>query len=279
MDERWQFEVPKELFAKITMYLEFGEIVKLLHVEPVRLVLESGGYWTRSRTLIIKSHDDLIRALCSPHSKDAQNIDLSCADIDDTDLQFLAEHFTCIRTINLSKNSDLTDDGIEHLLRLHGKTFQKLNLSRLFRLTNVSMENIARYCAKLKILILTGMMITAGGLQMIAEGCTQLRQLSLSRCHLMNPEQLPAVVERLPCLRYLELSNLDLLQAYQVQAIIQSCSKLYKVDLTGCAEITLKSIRELQKYSQYLEIVHDARLEDHSIDGIRRFLLGLTGQI
>ncbi|PJF19417.1 hypothetical protein PSACC_00812, partial [Paramicrosporidium saccamoebae] len=257
--------LPLELLAQVALHLDYKMILQMRHFSPVTDLLESGHYW-HNRTLHISSRSDLRTALSDKTSSQAVRISLAAADIDDTDLSFIAQHFTKIQVLNLTRNPDLTDGGLEALLIAHGPQIKRLNLSRLFRLTNVTMENIAQYCSSLEELSLEGCMVSAAGLRRISTGPSSLRKVSISRCHVLDTQELPAIVQGMSELKVLAMNHIDGVQPYQVQAVIAECPRLRKVELVGCPEITLKAIRQLSSLNKRVQIVHDARLEDHSID-------------
>jgi F-box/leucine-rich repeat protein 2/20 len=140
------------------------------------------------------------------------------------------------------------------------------------------MENIAQHCSRLEELSLEGCMVSAAGLRIISKGPSSLKKVSISRCHVIDTQELPAIVQGMSELKVLAMNHIDGVQPYQVQAVIAECPRLRKVELVGCPEITLKAIRQLSSINKRVRLVHDARLEDHSIDSVRRFLLGLVTQ-
>lgn len=269
------FVLPHELFARIAGYLNYQTISQLSTSQPIRDLLESEQFW-RKRSLFIACRKELLAVLNDPLTKYATIINISAAELDDTDLSFISQHFLHIRSINISQNPDLTDDGIMSLLESHGNYLERLNLSKLFRLTNVTLQMISDYCPTLHKLVLDGCMFSATGLRSIAEGIPGLRKLSISRCHIVDTKDLPAILQSLPKLKKLSMSHLDGLQPYQVESAIANCDHLQTLDIRGCPEFTLKTVRTLIAVNKKLRIDHDAQLEDHTLDSVRRFLLGLV---
>lgn len=268
--------VPLELLLKITAHLPYESIAELSSIREIQRLLKSDHFW-RDRILKISTRSQLLCILRDPYSRRAKRLDLCGADLDDTDLVFIANHFQTIHHINLSHVSDLTDLGLASLLKLHGKHLQSLKLHKLFRLTNVTMENISTLCGpSLHCLDLHSTMISSTGLRELTEGGLMIRELILERCHIFDPSCLPALGEGLPTLRKISVAHIDAVHPYQLQALLQACPKLKTLDVSGCAEVTLKTIKQLQGTNQRLNIKHNAKLEDHSIDAVRRFLLGLV---
>lgn len=271
--------VPNEIVARILMGIEYDAMRRVAGAALLQDTLMQGSYW-RGRTLRIRDREGLRRVLSDKNTQCARMIDLTDAEIDDTDLAFVAAHFSTITRITLASNRDLTDAGISDLLARHGAGgLREIRLARLFRLTNVTLENMSRHCSHLRRIDLDGCLYSVSGLAVLLQGtrvAKTLRHLSMSRCHLIDTERLPALLGDLAGIRSLDLSHLDGLQTYQVETIVRVCGRLRRLSVQGCPEFTLKDLAKIQQLSPGLQIVHDARLEDHTIDAVRRFLLGLT---
>lgn len=270
--------IPLEVLTNVAYHLQYEEAAQFSDYKPIATLLTSRDYWRR-KTLRIISRSKLRSILDDPHTKSAVKLNLAKADIDDVDLSFVVQHFKQIEEIDLAFNPDLTDESIIGLIETHGPWMKRLTLTKLFRLTNQSMERLGLHCPSLERLELEGTMISAAGLQMASLRKERLRSLSISRCHLIDTARLPAILSELPSLMSLKMTHLDLLELYQVQALLQSCTHLQRIDVTGCPEFTLKSIRQLIGLREHLEIIHDARLEDHTVDAVRRFLLGMVSTV
>lgn len=269
--------LPLEILIQITTHMPYEMVERLGDVREIRRLVESNHFW-RGRVLTVTTRKQLLERLRDPGCRKARRLDLRGADLDDTDLMFIANHFDRIEHLNLSHVSALTDDGLEALLKLHGRHLKSLTLHRLFRLTNVTLHNIVQWCGRsLRRLDLQSTMISAAGLLRLVEGGElMIRELILARCHIVDPTCLPALGEGLPALRRLSVAQIDAVQPYQLQALAQSCPTLRLLDVTGCPEVTRKTLKHLSGTHRRLHIKHDARLEDHSLDSIRRFLLGLV---
>jgi hypothetical protein len=268
---------PVELFSKVALYLDYKTIRALEQFKPAADLLTSGQYWN-GRTLKIKCREDLRIMLGDKNARNAYRIDLSATEIDDTDLSFVAQHLEKLEVLDISHNPDLTDEGVEAVLQKHGPYLRKIDLSRLFRLTNLTLEAINQHCCSLEELSLNGCMFSAAGLRKLSSGRSSLRKLSISKSHLIDTRERPIIVQGMERLGILKMNHLDGLEPYQVQAVIQECPKLKSIEIIGCPEITLRTVRQLSSLNKRISISHDARLEDHTIDSVRRFLLGLVAQ-
>lgn len=246
------------------------------NMSPIKQLVSSRAYW-HNRSLRITNREQLRSILGDKATRNAMTIDLHGAGIDDTDLHFISHHFDTIQRLYLGHNPDVTDEGVQELFQIHGGHLIELRLDRLFRLTNVTLECLQRHCRSLRYLSLAGGMFTSAPVrQMLTDAAFQLESLSLSRCYLLDTRELSACCTALQALRSLDISHLDPLQPYQVQAVVRECPRLKHLNITGCHEFTLKVVKELSALNANLHIEHDARLEDHSIEGVRRFLLGLA---
>lgn len=278
--------IPVEIMRRVTGFLECPAALRLEASGQVRMqdLIAGEQYW-RGRVLRAAPHQQQLsqrgcslKAILSSHlCKAATRVDLSALDVDDTELSFIAQHLDRIEWIDLSGCRQISDAGLETLLSRHGRHLRVLRASRLCMLTNYAAECIARRCPQLRRLQLEGTMISALGLRIIAEACSQLVHLNIAQCHLIDLDQLAAVAAggNFKRLRRLELRGMDFLQSYQLTLIAQGCPSLRRLDVKSCAEITLKTLRQLQDGHPRLRIDHNARLEDHSLCAIRRYLLSM----
>lgn len=269
-------DIPAELVAKISDFLEYQFILGLEASQEtsLRQLVEATKYWA-TRTLKVHDNHRLYRVLQSSFCKAASRLDLGALDIDDADLSFVSSHFDQIERIDISNCPQISDVGIECLLARHGRHIKVLRMDRLYALTNVSADSIAKHCPHLRTLSMEGTMVSTSGLRRISEGCPHLHRLSITQCHLIDLDQLPSIANSLQRLNRLDACNLDFMQPYQLTAVVQTCTRLRRLCVRGCAEITLKSLRDLQDINPHLVIDHNARLEDHSICSIRRYLLSM----
>lgn len=270
-------QLPLELVNMIARHWTYEQCTAYSEdMPPIRHLVGSQVYW-HNRVLRITNRNQLGGILRDGATRNATTVDLRGAGIDDTDLHFISYHFYKIQRLYLGHNPDVTDDGVRELLQIHGSHLIKLHLDKLFRLTNVTLECLQLHCRSLRNLSLAGGMFTSAPVrQMLMDATFQLEGISLSRCYLLDTRELLACCANLQKLCILDLSHLDALQPYQVQAVVRECPRLKHLNITGCHEFTLKAVKELSILNANLHIEHDARLEDHSIEGVRRFLLGLV---
>lgn len=274
--------IPAEIMGRVTGFLECSAALQLEASGQAQMqALIAGEQYWQGRVLTAASHQQRgcsLKAILSSHlCKAATRVDLSALDIDDTELSFISQHLDRIEWIDLSGCRQISDLGLEALLSRHGRHLRVLRTSRLCMLTNYAAECVARRCPQLQRLHLEGTMISASGLRVIAEACPQLVRLNISQCHLIDLDQLAAIAAggHFKRLRRLELRGQDFLQPYQLDLIVQGCTSMRRLDVRGCAEITLKTLRQLREAHLRLRIDHNARLEDHSLCSIRRYLLSM----
>jgi hypothetical protein len=284
--------LPHEVIERVSRSLEYS-VAKGIDI------LQSGSFWTDpSRTLKIPDRRRLLKGVLSDQATSAaKKIIFNGAEIDDLDFKWISEHFSELTHISLASCHSISDRGIISLLMRHGASIRHLDLTANPALTNSTLNAIGLYCKNLRRLILDRCSFSIAGISALIDGCgASIRDLSLSRCHLIDTSQLIAHINRqkTPRLRSLSLAHLDSLQPYQARSIAAECSRtLRSMNITGCPEILLKNVREIldaasassapEETSNHeslaprgrLSLRHDAVLEDHSIDSIRRYLLGL----
>lgn len=264
-----------EILDRVVQRLDYQTCVLLSHRSTQSPACQN-SFWIH-RTLKLGSREDLQQAELLTATRIARRINASAATLDDVDLDCLAQHFQVITHLNVSNNPEVTDDGLETVLHHHGKSLKRLCLGRLFRLSNCTLENIAKYCTSLKSLDLEGCMFTMSGLQTLLQPkSNNLRRLNISRCHLLDTRGLGQLAIHMNSLKKLSISHIDQVEPYQIQLLLEHCPLLKEVDITSCPEFTLKSVRALKGIRAHLQIRHNACMEDHSIEGVRRFLLSLV---
>lgn len=274
-------DVPKEIVARIAVEVDYFFLRKLsTNCAPLKDILDSGYYWRIGGALTISSPQMLFDCVLKDSlTKAAIKIDFRDAKINDSDLYIISKYFHKIESIYLGRNEDITDDGIAKLIRRHSKTLKKISLDGLVNLTDKSLYYIGKSCNVLDTLILDRCNFSVKGLNRLFETSllTNLRHLSLSRCYLLECSYLPIIFDgkRASKLQSLNLSFLEFLQATHVHGLLDSGpASLRRIDVRSCPEITLKNIQEFENFKK-IKIIHNAQIEDHTIDGIRRFILGL----
>lgn len=233
-------------------------------------------YWQK-RVLKITSRRELTAMLQDPFYKNATILDISNINVDDLDLEFISFAFNRIKSISLVGCCDMSDDGVMALVSRHGKALKNINLGRCPNLTNISLENISQYCDNLRRLDLSSSFFSSSGLAILARNerlCNKLVKLSLKRCYVLDVSELPTILPAFKSLRSLNLSDMDSLQSHYIEAILREL-KLKELDIRGCSEFTLKDISNFQNFCPSLIVKNDARLEDHTHDAVRRYLLGI----
>lgn len=239
--------------------------------------------WWSAKTISIKTSEELEMLLKTPKKfigNLAHSIDLSQYSVDDLELKFISEYFTSIKMINLSNQSNITSDGIKYL-QIH--QIERLSL----RNSNIqdSFCSILASFSHLTHIDLSQTPITETGILCLFQSdnlIEKLKHLSISRCYSINiPLIIAALRERTinpKRMEYLDISYLDLLFSTHVETIFKDVvwSNLRTINIKGCQDIPLKSIRKIKEYiGGNVNVINNSRLEDHSFEGIRAYLMGL----
>lgn len=265
-------QIPEDILIKTCSHIPYENLTKFRAHSKINKLLSSEQYW-KGRTIEIKSRQNLIVFLRDQHTRNAQKLYIHGFDVDDTDLGFITHHCKLIKSINLERLVEITDEGICELLIKHGKSLRHITFNRMYTLTNYTMEYVAIHARNIRSLSLTGCMFTVTGLRGAIKNISTIKKLNISRCHLMDCAQLPSICPILPVMKNLDMSQLDGLQPYQVMEFVKTCPQLRHINIKGCPEFTQKAIKEIENVNTRLSIENDARLTDHSFEGVRKFLL------
>lgn len=272
-------EIPKEIFTNIIKYMKWTDLITLFDLLDME-ILKS---WWSAKTISIKTSEELEMLLKTPKKfigNLAHSIDLSQYSVDDLELKFISEYFTSIKMINLSNQSNITSDGIKYL-QIH--QIERLSL----RNSNIqdSFCSILASFSHLTHIDLSQTPITETGILCLFQSdnlIEKLKHLSISRCYSINiPLIIAALRERTinpKRMEYLDISYLDLLFSTHVETIFKDVvwSNLRTINIKGCQDIPLKSIRKIKEYiGGNVNVINNSRLEDHSFEGIRAYLMGL----
>lgn len=279
--------IPKEIFQNIIKYMDWTDILPILSSLDQQQIKN----WWFGRTMKILNRKDLQLALRTPKifiGDHVDTLDLSQITLDDLDLRFISEYFKSIKRINLSNQTKISVEGLDHLFKhqIESISFKKSNITDL-----VCCSIVQKISSSLKKIDLSSTPITEIGILSIFQSkeiVESLEYLSLSRCYSINiPMVITSIREKSinpRNMRSLDLSYLDLLFTSHIDTLFRDIvwKNLRTLNIKGCQDIPLKSIRRIKEYLNYsddgcfkVNINHNARLEDHSIEGVKAFLLGL----
>lgn len=232
------------------------------------------------KTLHIESRHVLRLLAENTELRQIKAIRLHGSQLTTADLHEILAQFPQLSRAHFDACEAMDDHVIDCFLRRHGRCIKALRFQKCFTLTNESLHAIATHCTGLVQLEVSSCMFTASGLGYIADGMAHatLQRLVLARCHLMAPHETVATLLKLGSLLHLEISGNDMYLAQDFRSLICSATAPLKVlDISDCVEVTRTDVNELVRLRPMLQVVHTAKLEDHSTEAIRSYLLTLVG--
>uniref|UniRef100_A0A6N2MLJ7 Uncharacterized protein n=1 Tax=Salix viminalis TaxID=40686 RepID=A0A6N2MLJ7_SALVM len=165
---------------------------------------------------------------------------------EDNAVETIASHCHDLQDLDLSKSFKLSDLSLYALA--HGfPNLTKLNISGCTAFSDVSLEYLTEFCRKLKILNLCGCVkgATDRALQAIGRNCSQLQSLNLGWCENVGDVGVRSLAYGCPDLRTLDLCGCVCITDDSVIALANSCPHLGSLCLYYCRNITDRAMYSL----------------------------------
>lgn len=187
-----------------------------------------------------------------------------------------------LKSLNLSE-TDVVDGLLMKIARkAHG--LQYLNIAKCQRLTNATVEVVAKNATCIRTLIINvddvtlseGQCdVTFAGIERVAENCPYLTVLKINHCPEVGNSGVAAVVKTCHQLVELEIAGCLSLQDATVLSLVNNCPRIQRLNLGGCPQLTGKSascVLKQCKNLKYLNIetchrVTDLRLSENEVNG------------
>ncbi|KAJ6391761.1 hypothetical protein OIU77_025680 [Salix suchowensis] len=166
--------------------------------------------------------------------------------LEDNAVETIASHCHDLQDLDLSKSFKLSDLSLNALA--HGfPNLTKLNISGCTAFSDVSLEYLTEFCRKLKILNLCGCVkgATDRALQAIGRNCSQLQSLNLGWCENVGDVGVRSLAYGCPDLRTLDLCGCVCITDDSVIALANSCPHLGSLCLYYCRNITDRAMYSL----------------------------------
>ncbi|KAF9687134.1 hypothetical protein SADUNF_Sadunf02G0062200 [Salix dunnii] len=166
--------------------------------------------------------------------------------LEDNAVETIASHCRDLQDLDLSKSFKLSDLSLYALA--HGfPNLTKLNISGCTAFSDVSLEHLTGFCRKLKILNLCGCVKSATdrALQAIGRNCSQLQSLNLGWCENVGDDGVRSLAYGCPDIRTLDLCGCVCITDESVIALANSCPHLGSLCLYYCRNITDRAMYSL----------------------------------
>ncbi|KAL9359090.1 hypothetical protein Peur_047213 [Populus x canadensis] len=166
--------------------------------------------------------------------------------LEDNAVETIASYCHDLQDLDLSKSFKLSDLSLYALA--HGfPNLTKLNISGCTAFSDVSLECLTERCRKLKTLNLCGCVngATDHALQAIGRNCSQLQSLNLGWCENVSDVGVMSLAYGCPDLRTLDLCGCVCITDDSVIALADRCPRLRSLCLYYCRNITDRAMYSL----------------------------------
>ena len=210
--------------------------------------------------------------------KNLTTINLSkCSSVTDMCLYILA--LSCIKLveINLSGCEGITNDGVGECVKICPQ-LRVIDISLCYYITEYSVRDMAKSCTQLTHVNLTRCFLAPGTIanfgihcqnltsikvsescsvfdsdvQVLANGCRQLREIVFKQCIYLTNLSLISIAEFCANLLLIHLDDCNLVTDEGVISLSLGCQKLNDINLNNCYRITDASIRALKNNCLFL---------------------------
>eukprot|EP00752_Nemacystus_decipiens_P010136 g9032.t2 len=168
----------------------------------------------------------------------------SCRQLNNLGVRALVEYCkSTLTSVDLSDCTGLNDEAVAYLGGAIGfgtccALLQSLSLADCKRMSDVSLQVLAKGCPRLRFLSLSGCdKVTTKGVKHIARGCPNLAVLNLYQCSKVQNGALVALSKHCPRLVSLNVALIGHVTDMGVSALSQGCRSLQALNIAGAKEI------------------------------------------
>lgn len=178
----------------------------------------------------------------------------SCPGLDDYVLIAISKAVQTHRrlvNIDLSKNTDYSDEGLLMLIDQGARVLASLNVSNCRKITSLPIVGLRKKMHCLKKLDLSGMTISQSAFEWFPEGCVFLEALNISKCLNLDDEALAVLGKHCKKLTDLNLSRCSNISDRGITLFLENFEgSLEKLDLTGCVKCGAASAEALAEHQK-----------------------------
>lgn len=167
---------------------------------------------------------------------------VGCSQISDEGLRFLKNGSNSLRSIDVSRCSNVSTLGLVSVIEGH-KCLQKINAGDCFpELVPLFLSRLSVIRGTLKVLKVEGFHVSATSLRIIGTHCKNLEEIGLGKCRGVTDECISELVTCCPDLRTVDLTCCHQVTDNALIAIADHCKRLECLLLESCSQITEKGL-------------------------------------
>ncbi|XP_074307028.1 F-box protein At3g58530 [Silene latifolia] len=300
---QWRKEIVPRVFTLVSSKLPQRDLISLLLVST-SLYRTLSSYPSLWQVLEFREMNNagtrLLSALSLRRYKQVKEINLEFAqNVEDTHFELIKNKCSSslenLEILNLNGCQKISDKGIEAITSAC-PTLRVFSVYWNVRVTEVSIQNLVKYCKNVIDLNLSGCKnISDRSMQLIADSYHELESLNITRCIKITDDGLKCILSKCPSLQSLnlyalssltdkvyknislvnQLKFLDLCGAQNISdqglSSIAKCNYLVSLNLTWCVRVTdvgVIAIAEGCKFLELLSLFGILGVTDKSLDAL-----------
>ncbi|OWF51484.1 uncharacterized protein LOC110449096 [Mizuhopecten yessoensis] len=196
---------------------------------------------------------DCILLHASARCRGLTHIDASWCNVTDSGIGAISG--TCDRLESLCINGcqNVKDEGLETVLKKHGKSLRHLEMFGCFNVTPKSIRYMANHCLNLMTLNLGQCYkLTDSCISQLSSSLSRVENLDLRGCKQIKDNCIRYVVKNCPRLQTISLANCPNITDVSMLEVSTYLTDIRNIDVCGCRNITDNSIRALANNCQNL---------------------------
>eukprot|EP01038_Epipyxis_sp_PR26KG_P015948 gene15948-21641_t len=228
--------------------------------------------------------DEILISLCSflnPSSLLSFNIK-NCIRITDKSSKFIAERFTCVKSVNAHCCHELTDMSLHNItIGKFANSLSELDVVWCDRITDAGLVMVGMNCPSIKSLNVSYCRrVTDEGICSIATGCPLLESIQMISCEKVTDHAISTIAHHCPHLTLLDISSCELITDTSLCDIATHCHNLQSLSIRyfcdGISNDSICAIAQNCHDLKQLSIINNHRINNISIACVARNCLKLT---
>ncbi|CAN0130875.1 unnamed protein product, partial [Scytosiphon promiscuus] len=206
----------------------------------------------------------------------------SCHQLNNLGVRALVEYCkSTLTSVDLSDCTGLNDEAVAYLGGAIGfgsccSLLQSLSLANCNRMSDTSLQVLAKGCSRLRFLNLSGCdKVTTKGVRHIARGCPSMAVLNLYQCRQVQNGALVALSKDCPGLSSLNVALVGRITDVGVCALSRGCRLLQALNIAGAKEVTERGVCSLAQNCPGLHTLNMTGCVEVGLGGLHGLIEGV----